>query len=105
LMVALMLLGLWIALTGHALRGAVLIAFASLVKPIAAPVLAGIWRPWDLKMPLLVIAAVALCYLPYLSVGWGVLGFLTGGYLTEEGIVSGHDLWLLSLLRPCFCPR
>ena len=35
LMVALMLLGLWIALTGHALRGAVLITFAALVKPIA----------------------------------------------------------------------
>src|ERR1700757_4180115 len=99
LMVALMLLGLWIALTGHALRGAVLITFAALVKPIAAPVLAAIWRPWDLKMPLLVIAAVALCYLPYLSVGWGVLGFLTKGYLTEEGISAGNDLWLLSLWR------
>ena len=102
LMVALMLLGLWIALTGHALRGAVLIAFAALVKPIAAPVLAGIWRPWDLKMPLVVIAAVALCYLPYLSVGWGVLGFVTQGYLTEEGISAGNDLWLLSLWRLVF---
>ncbi len=49
LMVALMLLGLWVALTGHALRGAVLIAFSALVKPYVAPVLAGIWRPWDLK--------------------------------------------------------
>jgi alpha-1,6-mannosyltransferase len=102
LMVALMLLGLWIALTGHALRGAVLIAFAALVKPSAAPVLAGIWRPWDLKMPLVVIAAVALCYLPYLSVGWGILGFLTQGYLTEEGIRAGNDLWLLSLWRLVF---
>jgi hypothetical protein len=101
-MVALMLLGLWIAQSGHALRGAVLIAFAALVKPIAAPVLAGIWRPWDLKMPLVVIAAVALCYLPYLSVGWGVLGFLTKGYLTEEGIIAGNDLWLLSLWRLVF---
>jgi alpha-1,6-mannosyltransferase len=64
LMVALMLLGLWIALTGHALRGTVLVAFSVLVKPYTAPVLAGIWRPWDLKMPLVVIAAVALCYLP-----------------------------------------
>jgi hypothetical protein len=79
-----------------------LIAFAALVKPIAAPVLAGIWRPWDLKMPLVVIAAVALCYLPYLSVGWGVLGFLTKGYLTEEGIIAGNDLWLLSLWRLVF---
>ena len=96
-MVALMLLGLWIALTGHALRGAVLIAFAALVKPIAAPVLAGIWRPWDLKMPLVVIAAVA-----YLSVGWGVLGFLTKGYLTEEGISAGYELWPLSLWRLVF---
>ena len=102
LMVALMLLGLWIALAGHALRGAVLIAFSALVKPYVAPVLAGIWRPWDLKMPLVVIAAAALCYLPYLSVGWGVLGFLTKGYLTEEGISAGNDLWLLSLWRLAF---
>jgi alpha-1,6-mannosyltransferase len=102
LMVALMLLGVWIALTGHALRGAVLIAFSALVKPYAAPVLAAIWRPWDLKMPLVVIAAVALCYLPYLSVGWAVLGFLTKGYLTEEGVSAGNDLWLLSLWRLVF---
>jgi len=102
LMVALMLLGLWTALTGHALRGAVLVALSMLVKPYVAPVLAGIWRPWDLKMPLVVIAVVALCYLPYLSVGWGVLGFLTKGYLTEEGISAGNDLWLLSLWRLVF---
>jgi hypothetical protein len=99
LMVALMLLGLWVALCGHALRGAVLIALSMLVKPYAAPVLAGIWRPWDLKMPLVVLATVALCYLPYSSVGWGVLGFLTQGYMTEEGISAGNDLWLLSLWR------
>ncbi|WP_454621051.1 hypothetical protein [Bradyrhizobium cenepequi] len=102
LMVALMLLGLWIALTGHVLRGAVVITFSVLVKPYAAPVLAGIWRPWDLKMPLVVIAAVALGYLPYSSIGWGVLGFLTKGYLTEEGISAGNDLWLLSLWRLVF---
>jgi alpha-1,6-mannosyltransferase len=102
LMVALMMLGLFIALTGHALRGAVLIALSVLVKPFAAPVFAGIWRPWDLKMPLVMIATVSLCYLPYLSVGWGVLGFLTNGYLTEEGVSAGNDLWLLSLWRLVF---
>ena len=99
LMVALMMLGLWIALTGHALRGAAVIALSMLVKPYVAPVLAAIWRPWDLKMPLLAIAAIALCYVPYLSVGSGVFGFLTKGYLTEEGISAGNDLWLLSLWR------
>jgi hypothetical protein len=102
LMVALMLLGLWIALAGHALRGAVLVAFSVLVKPYVAPVLAGIWRPRDLKMPLVVIATVALCYFPYLSVGWGVFGFLTKGYLTEEGISAGYELWPLSLWRLVF---
>src|SRR5262249_41120534 len=76
--------------------------FSVLVKPYVAPVLAGIWRPWDVKMPLVVIATIALCYLPYLSVGWGVLGFLTKGYLTEEGISAGYDLWLLSLWRLVF---
>jgi alpha-1,6-mannosyltransferase len=102
LMVALMLLGLWIALTGHALRGAVLIALSVLVKPFAAPAFAGIWRPWDAKMPLVVIATAALCYLPYLSVGWGVFGFLTKGYFTEEGISAGYEIWPLSLWRLVF---
>jgi len=102
LMVALMLLGLWMALTGHVLRGAVLIALSVLVKPFAAPAFAGIWRPWDLRMPLVVIATIAICYLPYLSAGWGVLGFLTKGYFTEEGISAGYELWLLSLWRLAF---
>jgi alpha-1,6-mannosyltransferase len=102
LAVALMLLGLWVALTGRAMRGAVLIALGMLVKPYVAPALAPLWRPWDWKMPLIVIAIIALCYLPYLSVGWEVFGFLTKGYLTEEGIVSGNDLWLLSVWRLAF---
>jgi alpha-1,6-mannosyltransferase len=102
LAVALMLLGLWIALTGRAKRGAVLITLGMLVKPYVAPALAPVWRPRDWKMPLIVIAVITLCYLPYLSIGWGVFGFLTKGYLTEEGIISGNDLWLLSLWRLVF---
>ena len=102
LAVALMLLGLWVALMGRATQGAVLIALGALVKPYVAPALAPIWRPWDWKLPAIVIALIALCYLPYLSVGWGVFGFLTKGYLTEEGIASGDDLWALSLWRVVF---
>lgn len=30
------------------------------------------------------------------------MGFLTKGYLTEEGISAGNDLWLLSLWRLAF---
>jgi alpha-1,6-mannosyltransferase len=102
LMVALMLLGLWIALTSRAPWGAVLIALGTLVKPFAAPALAIVWRPWDWKMPLVVTATILLCYLPYLSVGWGVFGFLPKGYLTEEGIVSGGEFWILSVWRLAF---
>jgi alpha-1,6-mannosyltransferase len=102
LMVSLMMVGLWIAFCGHALRGAAVVALSVLVKPISAPVLAGIWRPWDLKVPLVVIGTIALCYLPYLSVGSGVLGFLTKGYLVEEGVRDGNDLWPLALWRLVF---
>jgi len=102
LMVALMLSGLWVAMTGKALRGAALIALSALVKPYVAPVLAGIWRPWNLKMPLVVIAVTVLCYLPYLSVGWGVFGYLTEGYIAEEGISAGYELWPLALWRLVF---
>ena len=102
LMVALMLLGIWIAVLGRAQYGALAIALASLVKPFAAPALAAIWRPWDWKMPLSVIVTVLVCYLPYLTVGWGVLGFLPSGYLSEEGLVSGEGFWLLSLWRLAF---
>ena len=102
LMVALMLLGIWIAVLGRVQYGELAIALASLVKPFAAPALAAIWRPWDWKMPLSVIVTVLVCYLPYLTVGWGVLGFLPSGYLSEEGLVSGEGFWLLSLWRLAF---
>jgi hypothetical protein len=101
-MIALMLVGLWAAFNGRAFIGAVLITMGALIKPFVAPVLAVIWRPWDWKIPLVVIATVALCYLPFLSVGWGVLGFLTTGYLTEEGWGSGNGIWLLSIWRLLF---
>src|SRR5258708_31936599 len=46
LMLTLMLLRLWIALTAIALRAAVSLTFPALVKPFAWPALAAIWRPW-----------------------------------------------------------
>src|SRR5215471_1200054 len=102
LMVALMLLGIWLAVLGRVQCGALAIALAGLVKPFAAPALAAIWRPWDWKMPLAVIVTVLVCYLPYLTAGWGVLGFLSSGYLSEEGLLSGEGFWLLSLWRLAF---
>ena len=102
LMVCLMLIGIWFAVSGRAIPGAVAVALAALVKPFALPAFAAVWRPWNWKMILAVLATVALCYAPYLSVGANALGFLTKGYLSEEGISSGAGLWLPSLWRLLF---
>lgn len=102
LMVCLMFFGIWLAISGRPIRGAVSIALASLAKPLALPALAVVWRPWNWKMVIAVLATVALCYLPYLSVGWNVFGFLTKGYLVEEGVSTGGGLWLLDLWRLVF---
>jgi alpha-1,6-mannosyltransferase len=102
LMVCLMLVGIWLAVSSRVIFGAIAIALAVLAKPFALPALAAIWRPWNWKMILAVLATVALCYAPYLSVGANVLGFLTKGYLSEEGISSGTGLWLLSLWQLLF---
>ena len=99
LMVALMLVGLWLAVDGRALAGAAAVTLGALVKPFAVLALPVLWRPWDWRMPVLVLAIVALCYLPYASVGAGVLGFLTAGYLGEEKISSGDYLWPLAAWR------
>jgi len=99
LMVMLMMLGIWLAVIGRPLQGAVSIVLAALAKPFAIITLPTIWRPWDWRLPLLAAAVAAVCYLPYLSVGWGVFGFLTTGYLDEEGIASGDKIWLLALWR------
>jgi hypothetical protein len=50
-------------------------------------------------VPLAVAATVCLCYLPYFGAGRGVLGFLTSGYLSEEGLSGGEGFLVIALLR------
>lgn len=100
LMVALMTSGLWLALAAHRrYGGAAAVTLAALVKPFALVALPGLWRPWDWRMILLVPALVVPAYLPYLSVGRGVFGFLTTGYVQEEGLASGWGFTILRLFR------
>ncbi|MPZ55829.1 MAG: DUF2029 domain-containing protein [Rhizobiales bacterium] len=102
LMVALMMLGIWFAVCSRPLRGAAIIALGALAKPLALAALPPLWRLWDWKMPLIVVTVLTLCYVPYLSVGAGVLGFLSTGYLSEENIVSGETIWPLAAWRTVF---
>ena len=99
LMVALMMFGIWLALRALPLRAAVVVALAALAKPFALFALPPLWRAWNWKMPVLVIAVLALCYVPYLSVGTGVFGFLTTGYLQEESLASGDTILPLAAWR------
>jgi alpha-1,6-mannosyltransferase len=102
LMVALMMTGIWLALSARPLRGAIVVTIGALAKPFALLALPALWRPWDWRMPTAVVAAAALCYLPYLTVGSGVFGFLTSGYLAEEHLRTGDDIWPLEIWRLVF---
>ncbi|WP_267360251.1 MULTISPECIES: hypothetical protein [unclassified Methylobacterium] len=100
LMIALMMLGLWLALAvGRRYAGATSVVLAALAKPFALIALPGLWRPWDWRMVALVPIVIALAYLPYLSVGRGVLGFLATGYAAEQGLSSGSGFTLLRIWR------
>src|SRR6266487_3475029 len=81
-------LPIWeIANNGHV--DALMIALGMLVKPYLVLMMPALWRPWDWRVPLTMISTIAICYLPYLGVGAGVLGYLGSGYLDEEDIADG----------------
>ena len=105
LMIALMMIGIWLLVRARPLAGVVGIAVAALAKPYAVVILPALWRPWDWRAPAVFVATIAICYLPYLGVGRGVLGFLTTGYLTEEGVASGEGFWFVMILNFLFGER
>lgn len=103
-MVAAMMAGLWIALVpGRRLLAAAVLAVAALIKPPAAIALAVTWRAWDWRAPAVAIAVAVALYLPYLSVGTGVFGFLPG-YLGEERIATAEGFWAVASLQALFGP-
>jgi len=69
-----------------------------LAKYIPLLLAPAIWRRWDWKLPAGFAAAVLLIYLPYLSVGGKILGFL-GGYADEEGLSTGDGFLGAVLLK------
>lgn len=99
-MTALTLGALWLGLSGRGLWSAAVLTLAGLAKPISLAGLPALWRPWNLLVPLVVVATAALAYAPYLSVGTKVLGFLPS-YLGEEELTHGDGfrlIWLLEAL-------
>ena len=78
-----------------------LLACATLTKfyaIIALPALLDPRHRRDPRLPLACAVTAVLAYLPFLSVGGKVFGYL-GGYVQEEGIASGDRYYLLGLVR------
>ena len=98
-MCALLMAGLLMFLRGRTLLAGVAVTLGALVKPTALLALPVFWRPWSWRLPLAVMATAFLAYLPYLSVGSGVVGYLWG-YIEEEGLASGRGFNLLRLMEP-----
>jgi hypothetical protein len=82
-------------------RGVAGIALAAgtLIKPFVLLVAPPLWRRWDWRLPLAFVVTAIVCYLPYLSVGAGALGYLGGGYQDEQGYLDGAGFFLVMLLR------
>lgn len=73
-------------------------ALAVMTKFYPLVLLPALYKRRDWKLPALLAGIGVGCYLPYLSVGSGVFGFLSG-YNKEEGIDSGARFFLLDQVR------
>jgi alpha-1,6-mannosyltransferase len=90
-------LAFWMRAQDKSLETGVALAIGALIKLFPLALLPALYRRWDWRLPA-VLAAVALAlYLPYLTVGWRVLGFLPD-YVAEERFTSGSGFYLLNLL-------
>jgi hypothetical protein len=80
------------------------LAAATLVKFYPAVVAPALYRRWDWRLPVAFGLTLIVLYLPYLSVGSGVFGFLSG-YASEEGLRDGRGIFLWSFLKDwCHVP-
>ena len=97
-LVGLVLTALWLSMRGRVLSAGLFVSLAVFVKPTALLAMPVLWRPWNLKLPAILLGVTALVYVPYLSAGRRVLGFLPG-YIQEEELNSGGGFRYLGLLQ------
>jgi alpha-1,6-mannosyltransferase len=103
-MIAFVALALWAARRGNGGLTGLALAGATLTKLYPALLLPALYRRWEWRMPAVFVTAVILCYLPFIGVGWRVLGFLPG-YAVEEGFTAagpGFYPWSLLQTTPFF---
>ena len=95
---ALLLVALTAAERGNRIAAGFALGAGFLAKYIPLALAPAIWRRWDWKLPAGFAAAVVLLYLPYLSAGGKLFGFL-GGYVGEGGLRTGEGFLGAALLK------
>ena len=95
--IACMLLALLAAEKGMRFASGAALAAGVLTKYFPIVLAPSLYRRWDWRMPAAFAATALFLYLPYLSVGGKVFGFL-GGYAGEE-LGAGDGLYIAALLK------
>jgi alpha-1,6-mannosyltransferase len=95
---AFMMLAILAAQRGRQAAAGAALALAVLAKFLPLVIAPALWRRWHWKMPVAMAVMGAALYLPYLSVGTKVFGFL-GGYADEGGLTTGEGFLLSVLFR------
>jgi hypothetical protein len=92
---------IWLALLaaekGQRFASGIALAAGVLGKYFPIVLTPAIYRRWDWKMPLAFAVTAAALYLPYISAGKKVFGFL-GGYAGEE-LGAGDAIYIVGLLK------
>jgi len=101
--VAFVALALLADIEGRRFWSGAALAAATLVKLFPVVLAPALWRParsnrGDWRWLAAFVAVIVAPYLPYIGVGWRVLGFLPG-YVAEENLASGSGFWLLDIAR------
>ena len=95
--IAFMLLALLAAEKRKRFASGAALAAGALTKYFPLAIMPALYRRWDWRMPAGFAAAALLLYLPYISVGRKVFGFL-GGYAGEE-LGAGDGFYIVALLK------
>jgi alpha-1,6-mannosyltransferase len=99
--IALMMLACLVAERKRPLAAGALLAGAALIKFFPAVIAPALYQRWGWRLPAALLAVIIVLYLPYLGVGWQVLGFLPG-YVQDEGLADGNGFFILTALSTVF---
>jgi alpha-1,6-mannosyltransferase len=81
---------------GMALATGIALASGTLIKFVPVLLIPTLYRRWDWRLPTGFAATIAFLYLPFLSIGWRVIGFLPD-YVAEERFSGGSGFYFLNL--------